>query len=275
MLIDYHLHNHFSPDSEADTASLLKEEHGHGVRHVCLTNHAEWFDKKDEMAGVFIPIEAETRFEEVQKELKALRPRFPDIDIRFGVELQYQPEAMEALAHFVKKTPFDFILGSVHIIDGVLISGGKHAAEAFRPMKEEVAYTHYFDSVLKLVEWGHFDVVAHFDICKKFGHLHYGPFKPEKYKTQILKILKAMKSKGIGMELNAGSLRKNCHELFPHPTILKWCLEVGIEDFTFGSDAHEIHRAGAYLPEVLAIAKGVGIKTVSTYKLRQPTHHSI
>lgn len=275
MLIDYHLHNHFSPDSVADTSELLKMEHGFGVRNLCFTNHAETFDKKEEVAGIFSVKEATARFNEIQKELATLRPRFPDMEIRFGVELQYQPEYMDALAQFVRKTPFDFILGSVHIIDGVLISGGRHAKEAFKPMKEYTAYTHYFEDVLKLVEWGHFDNVAHFDICKKFGHLHYGPFKPEKYKTVIMRVLKAMKAKGIGIELNAGSLHKNCHQLFPHPDILKWCLKVGIENYTLGSDAHELDRAGRYLHEVVAIAKEVGITHVGTYKGRVATKHII
>ena len=275
MLIDYHLHNHFSPDSEADTPTLINEERSHGIRHVCFTNHAEWFEREEEVVGTFDLEEATARFKETQDEIEALRPRFPDTDIRFGAEIQYQEQHLNDLEQFVHTLPFDFILGSVHIIDDILISGGKHAGEAYKTMKEEIAYTHYFDTMLKLVEWGHFSAVAHFDICKKFGHLYYGPFRPEKYKPKILRILKTMKANGIGMELNAGSLHKNCHELFPHPTILKWCLEIGIQDFTFGSDAHEPHRAGRYLPEVLTIAKQVGIKTISTYVRRKPTRHGI
>jgi histidinol-phosphatase (PHP family) len=275
MLIDYHLHNHFSPDSDSDTAILINEERSHGIRHVCITNHAEWFERKEEVAGAFDLKEATMRFEEALDEIESLRPRFPDMDLRFGAEIQYQAKYLDQLEKFVEKTSFDFILGSVHIIDGVLISGGRHAGEAFKSMKEETAYTHYFEDMLKWVEWGHFDAVAHFDICKKFGHQFYGPFKPEKYKSQILKILKTMKAKGIGIELNAGSLHKNCHELFPHPAILKWCLEVGIQNFTFGSDAHDSRHAGLYIPEVLAIAKQVGIKTISTYNQRKPTRHGI
>jgi histidinol-phosphatase (PHP family) len=275
MLIDYHLHNQFSPDGHASTVELLEAERKNGIRHVCFTNHAEWFEKKEEVAGAFIPMEAEARFGEVQKELEASRPRFPDMDIRFGAEIQYQKKHMGDLAKFIEATPFDFILGSVHIIDGILISGGRHAGEAFGAMDEETAFSHYFDDMLKLVEWGHFSAVAHFDICKKFGHLYYGPFKPAKFKPQILKILKAMESRGIGLELNAGSLHKNCKELFPHPQILTWALEAGIQDFTFGSDAHEVARAGTYIKEVWEIAKEVGINTISTYDQRKPTRHGI
>ncbi len=275
MLIDYHLHNHFSSDSKADTAELLKTEREYGIRHLCLTNHAETFDIAEHSPSSFDLKEAAARFENIQKELEQIRPQFPDMDIRFGVELQYDEGHMGAVAQFVKTTPFDFILGSVHTIDGILISGGKNASEAFKNMREETAYPRYFEDLLKLVDWGHFDHVAHFDICKKFGHLYYGPFKPGKYKSEIMRVLTAMKAKGIGIELNAGSLHKNCHEIFPHPDILKWCLEMGIEHYTLGSDAHETHRAGRYLAETLAIAKEVGITQVCTYERRKPTRHPI
>ncbi len=275
MLIDYHLHNHFSPDSDSDTATLIETERGHGVTHLCFTNHSEWFERHEEVVGTFDLDEATARFGEVRDEIESLRPRFPDMDLRFGAEIQYQEQYLEDLGKFVRATPFDFILGSVHLIDGILISGGKHAGEAFKAMNEETAYSHYFESMQKWVEWGQFDAVAHFDICKKFGHLHYGPFDPIKYESIIKRILKTMKEKGIGIELNAGSLHKNCHELFPHPQILKWCLEVGIENYTFGSDAHNPQHAGLYMPEVLAIAKEAGIKSISTYDQRKPTSHGI
>jgi hypothetical protein len=52
-------------------------------------------------------------------------------------------------------------------------------------------------------------------------------------------------------------------------------VEIGIENYTLGSDAHELHEAGRYLDEALDIAKEVGIITFSTYKKRKPTKHKI
>ena len=66
-------------------------------------------------------------------------------------------------------------------------------------------------------------------------------------------------------------MHHKCHQLFPHPEILKWCVETGIENYTLGSDAHELHEVGRHLDEALQIAKDVGIKYLSTYKKRQPT----
>lgn len=275
MLIDYHLHNRFSPDGKARSPELLEAEIGHGVEEVCFTNHAEWFELHEEEGGTFTLEEALSRFHPAQKDIEAMRLKYPEIRIKFGVELEYQTRSLRGLEQFLQKLPLDFVLGSVHQINGVLVSGGRHAGEVYDHWPEEKAYTAYFKDVLALVEWDQADAIAHFDICKKFGHLRYGPFKPEKYKDQILPILRAMKQRGTAMELNAGSLHKNCHELFPHPEILKWCVKEGLQYFTFGSDAHETHRAGTYLKEVAAIAKDAGITHVSTYKDRQPTKHPI
>ena len=74
MLIDYHLHNHFSPDSNADTAELIEAEKKHGVQEICLTNHAEWFDKESKSGiGIFDLEEAVRRFESVEWEIENLQ----------------------------------------------------------------------------------------------------------------------------------------------------------------------------------------------------------
>lgn len=275
MLIDYHLHNHFSPDSEADTRELLKAEQKLGIKEVALTNHAEWFDHGEAKPGKFDYYEAMRRFETVKWELDNLKADFPDINVALGVELQYQKEHMDELAKFVDDTPFDFVLGSVHIIDGIVISTSKYKDEIFPKMDEEEAWTKYFEDMGKLIEWGHLDVLAHFDIVKKYGHEFYGKFKPEKYKEMIQAVLKKAIDKGIGLELNTGSLYKRCEELFPHPDILKWAVELGMEHFTLSSDAHEVELAGKYCHEALDIAKEVGIPTISTYEKRKPMKHKL
>jgi histidinol-phosphatase (PHP family) len=243
-----------------------------GIKNICITNHGEYFNREAETAGVFDYAEAKPRFISAKKEIESLRPKFPDMDIGFGLELQRQPEeeAKEGIKKLIDEMSFDFILGSVHLMEGFVISGGKHAGDFFKGKTEEQAYTAYFETMLDWVKNGDFDVTAHFDVIKKYGAEHYGPFNPQKYKPLIIKILQKMKAKRIGMELNTGSLHKRCKELFPHPDILKWCVEIGIENYTMGSDAHEMDEYGRYLDEALTIAKDIGIKTLSTYKNRKP-----
>jgi len=189
--------------------------------------------------------------------------------------LEYVEEWMPEMKRFIHANDFDFLIGSIHIVDHIVISSEKHAKEFYAKNKEEDAYRKYFETMAKLVEWGEFDAVGHFDINKRHGYRFYGEFKPERYKSLIKPILEKMAKKGIGIELNTGSLHTRCGELFPHPQILKWCLEAGIEHYTIGSDAHKENEVNRYLEEARIIAKEVGIKTISTYTKHVPTKHSI
>ncbi|MDH5597387.1 MAG: histidinol-phosphatase [Candidatus Peregrinibacteria bacterium] len=267
MLIDYHLHNHFSPDSEEDTRKIIEMAIKRGMQDICITNHVDWFD-------IFDLNESIERFKKIQEEIDLLQPEY-GIPIRLGCELELMPGRMDELAEFVKQVPLDFVLGSVHHIDGGVISSHKYADAAFEGRTEEEAYHNYFDNMVELIDWGHFDVASHFDICKKYGHKFYGLFDPEKYKDRIIPILKMMALKNIGLELNTKCLHIKCKEIFPHPTILKWALEAGIKNFTLSSDAHTEADVSEHIKEALEIAKSVGIKEISTYYQRQAILHPI
>ncbi len=268
MLIDYHIHNHFSPDSEEDTEKIVKQAMKMGMEEICITNHIELHNKQTGKS-VFDINEAGIRFKKIKAEIDEVREKFPNLPIKFGAELEYVENRMDELAKFVEKTDFDFILGSVHIVNDVIIASQKYACELYKNTDEKTAYTAYFDNMMKLVKWGHFDVTAHFDICKKSGYRFYGPFKPEKYRSLIIPILKLMSEKGIGLELNTKCVNNKCNEIFPHPEILKWALELGIENFTLSSDAHREENVSSHIKYALKIAKEAGIKYISTYSGRK------
>ncbi len=270
MLIDYHLHNHLSPDSKTNTRDLVVCLQKLGIHNICITNHGEWFNiESSDHEEIFNFDEAFKRFSSIQKEICEIRKEFPDMIIGFGAELQYRAKDLDDTLKFAKSLPFDFLLGSVHFVEDTLIANSKFAGDLFKNNDEHKIYTKYFKNVLEWVQLGIFDVVAHFDIIKKAGYEYYGPFKPEKYKPLIWKILEEMKKRGIGMEVNTKCMFERCSEPFPHPDILKWCVEVGIENYTVGSDAHEIEEVGRGIPEAMEILKDVGVKKIATYKNRK------
>jgi len=274
LLIDYHLHNHFSVDSETKTSDIAKKAIELGIEEICITNHIETFEPKTGK-GDFSYDEAINRFAKIKKDIYETQKDFPDLPIKFGVELEYIPEWMDEMKRFIDDAGFDFLIGSVHEVDGIIISSSDLCHELYEKVDEEYAYGKYFDLLYEMVEWGQFSVVGHFDICKKGGISHFGPFRPEKYKERIMRILELMKQKGIGIELNAKCMHEHCNELFPHPDILKWCVKVGVEHYTLGSDAHTAKEVGQNLKEALQIAKDTGIKELSVYSKRIPTKHLI
>lgn len=275
-LIDYHVHNHFSPDSKADTAELLGKLQSLGFSEMCLTNHAEWFDESSPSGiGVFDLYEALRRFESIRWEANQLQRQFPNLSIKIGAELTYNPKYLQPMEQFLKESNLDFAIGSVHELGGCIINSNRHCQDYFKGKTELEAYEPYFAQLQELVSWGHFSVVGHLDVIKKYGCEYFGPFDPEKYKAPIVQALRVMAGKGLGLELNAGSLHKRCNELFPHPKILAWALEAGVEYFTLASDGHTVESIGEGLAEALAIAREAGIKTLSTYEKGKPTQHEL
>lgn len=272
MLIDYHLHNHFSPDSKTDTRKLVEHLQKQNIKNICITNHGEWFiQEEDVQIETFDFKESYERLAFAKKEIEEIQKEFPDMQIGFGLELQYDKHTLKESEKLVKSLPFDFILGSIHFVDDVLIANDKYCRDMFEKYSEQKMYSTYFEDLLKWVKIGNFDVVGHFDIIKKVGYKYYGPFQPQKYKPIIIEIIKEMKKRSIGIEINTKYMHKNCNEPFPHPDILKWCLEMGIKNFTIGSDAHHIEDAGVNIPEALELLKNVGVKNISTYKKRKPS----
>ncbi|MBN2307199.1 histidinol-phosphatase [Candidatus Peregrinibacteria bacterium] len=274
MLIDYHIHNHFSPDSESDTRKIVKKALERGIREICITNHPELHDPKTGK-DIFDLKKAKKIFRQIKEEIREIQKEYPQIKIGFGMEMGYHKGWMQNLKKLIEEADLDFVLGSVHVVSDVIISSHLFADDLYSKTDEETAYGIYFKNMKELVQWGHIDVIAHFDICKKFGHKFYGPFQPEKYKNQILPILKLMKTKGIGLELNTKCMKNRCKEIFPHPTILRWAAEIGLEHFTIGSDAHKASEVGRCFNEALRIAKKAKIRTLSTYQKRKPAKHTI
>ena len=272
MLIDYHVHNRFSPDSEEDTRKIIEKATELGINEVCITNHPE-SHSGDTGEDAFDLNEAKERFGKIKKELDTVQQEYPDIRIRFGIELGYHEKRMDQLTELVSETDFDFVLGSVHVVKGVVIPSHLFADDFYSKTDEKTAYGAYFTEMMKLIRWGQLDVVAHFDICKKHGHKFYGPFRPEKYKDQILPILKLMSQKNIGLELNTACMESKCREVFPHPLILKWAASTGVRHFTIGSDAHKAKNVGRFIPKAMEIAKEAGITQLSTYRKRKPALH--
>ncbi len=65
--------------------------------------------------------------------------------------------------------PFDFLIGSVHWVGGWSIDASD-VMDEFERRGIDRAWEDYFDLVTDLARRGVVDVLAHVDVCKKFGY---------------------------------------------------------------------------------------------------------
>lgn len=268
-MINYHFHDDLSSDATQPLALHCDAAATDGACvSICVTNHAEALD--GDLTWRADPDEMIPRFERSARAVKAAAARFPHLEIRLGVELEYRREWRSAFEKLLGAVPFDFVLGSVHFVDGLNISGGREVDEFFLPRSERDAYEAYFREVDEMVEWGNFDVVAHFDLVKRYGHRHYGHYVPNNYRSIIEPILGKMARHGIGIEINTSGVKEAPGCPYPEPEILEWAREVGVDRLTLGSDSHSPETFSQGLTRGVALAAETGWTEFTLFEKRRP-----
>lgn len=109
-IADCHMHSFFSSDSEAPTEEMVKRAVELGLPAICLTDHYDM----DYSTGEF-----QLDTPAYAAKIRELQEKYRDrIDIRFGVELGLQLHLKERMEEYVNAWPFDYVIGSMHVIDG-------------------------------------------------------------------------------------------------------------------------------------------------------------
>lgn len=207
---DMHIHSNYSFDSEMPLENIIKNELSNGVKVIAITDHVE--------------LNRETLITVINKlvkrniEINSLEEKYA-ISIIKGIEVSEPHLHKEAMNFFREIDLIEYIIGSIHHLNG----------ESFRFHKDNV--DEYLRSILKMVEYGNFDTVAHLDYIKRYGT----DLKlDEKLLDEILNIII---EKDLTLEVNTSGYRR-CGSPFPSLEILNRYAELGGKKITFGSDAH-------------------------------------
>jgi histidinol-phosphatase (PHP family) len=266
-MMNYHFHDEHSSDGALPLAEHCASAGRAGFREICVTNHVETL--REDGCWVVDFDEAARRFERVLDSVRKARADFPDLTIRFGAEFAFRPEWTGPLERLSASLPFDFLLGSLHDLDGVDVSG-PYAAAFFDGRPVEESYGRYFDALADLVAWGAFDAVAHFDLVKRYGYKAYGAYDPADLEQRVRPVLDAMCEAGIGMEVNTSGAVQLPRSPYPNARILGWAREAGVPFLTIGSDSHAPEHFGQGILEGLRQAKQAGWTSLTSFDSRVP-----
>jgi len=91
---------------------------------------------------------------------------FP-IKVKFGLEVCYIEEEESSIRDIISDFDWDFVTGSVHWIDGW---GFDHKKEFWEGKETDKEYKRYYEIMKSLIKSRLFDIVAHPDSIKCFGH---------------------------------------------------------------------------------------------------------
>lgn len=260
MKADFHMHTNFSTDAETFPEKMIQGAIAKGLETICITDHMD-IDFSDDPNEFTFDTE---RYFEV---LKPLQERYKkEIDVRIGVETGLQPHLGEKLHQHVNGYPFDFVIGSIHLIGGEDPYNGK----IFENRTDEEAYRQAFEETLINIQKNtDFDVLGHLDYVVRYGRHQAKNYSYSRYADYIDEILKYLILHGKGIELNTAGLKYGLGFAHPHPEILKRYKELGGEIITVGSDAHEPGHIAYGFAEAREILITCGFKYYTKFKDRK------
>ena len=260
IIEDLHLHTKYSKDSKEEPINYVNLAKERGISYLGFSEHID-LDPLDKDFGYY-------KFENAYSEYLRLKEVVnSSFDFLFAVEVTYQSNLHGAIEGEVLTKPFDYIIGSVHRVQGYTISG-PHGVRYFEGLDEYTAYMRYFEEVLNLVETDYYDIVGHIDVIKRYGKNFYGDFQIDKYESILTEILKKVIEKNKVIEINASGFRQGFNEPYPSKEILELYVKLGGREVALGSDAHSVKQFNAYLEEAVLFAAQVFDFDVVSYKMR-------
>jgi histidinol-phosphatase (PHP family) len=265
-MIDYHIHTDYTADAKGKVEDYCKAAEEKNIEEIAFTNH--FIISQMNVRGNTI------KFEEIPKHLEEIelaKKKF-DVKIKAGLEVDYWKSKHKEIEGTLDNYPFDFLLGSVHFIDGYIVNGSKEdALEFFKNRSMAEIYEAYFARVMETIASRLFDVLAHPDYIRKNVFKCFGKELPfEKYRRTAEKVVELLVDNNVGIEVNTSGYFHDMGDSFPSPDFLKLCLESGVKVVTIGSDAHTPSRVGDKMTEGMQKLKDVGYKKIFLFNKRKP-----
>lgn len=264
MYPDQHVHTDFSGDSDTPPEEQLEKAAALGMRSICFTDHHD----HDVCSDVDFNLDIPRYFEK----MSALKEAYKDkIEIRIGIELGLQLHIADYLENIAKEYPFDFIIGSMHFIDGL----DPYYDEYF-DINGKNAYRRYFEVTLKRLETiKNYDSLGHLDYVVRYGKRHGLTYSYSEYADHIDPILNRIIADGKALECNTGGFSRGMSEPNPCRDVLRRYRELGGELVTIGSDAHSPDTLGYAFDECGQLLKECGFEYYAVYKERKPVMHRL
>lgn len=230
-----------------------------GIPEVCFTDHAPAPDGYDPITRMTID-----KFVEYKRMISDAA-KAQDITVLYGIEADYYPGCEKFQTQWLKSEPFDLVIGSVHFIGNWGFDNPANMA-VWKSTDTVEAWRSYFELAARMASTGLYDIVAHLDLPKKFGHL----LPVNDCRREINDALDAMATTGMTIEINTSGLRRKIADTYPSRDLLEMARRHGIP-VCFGSDAHKPADVGFAFDKALALAREAGYTETVTYRQRRST----
>ena len=267
---DFHMHTEFSGDSEAPVRAMLDAALERGMEAVCITDHIDEDYPEDSETGTNPFLFDLDQYFQV---LREIRKEYADrLDLRIGVELGLQPHLGDRYRTMTEKYPFDFVIGSLHLIHGM----DPYDGVIFEGRSDKEVYREAFQATLEnLDQVKDFDVLGHLDYVVRYGRNQALEYSYQAFSDEIDEILKKLINMGKGIEMNMGGFKYGLGFCNPHPDVIRRYRELGGEIITVGADAHKPEHVAFDFEKAGDILRNCGFRYYAEYRNRKPIFRQV
>ena len=263
LLADYHIHTPLCRHAEGAPTEYAKHASELGLAEIGFSDHSpaaeDGFDDWRMLRSEF-PIYLE--------QVGAAREAVPSLPIRLGLEVDYlEGKAAESwMDELAAMADFDYLIGSVHYIaPGWDIDNPKWIGRWQESADVEEIWQSYWEIYTRCVSSGRFDILAHPDLPKKFGHRPDGDLR-RFYEPAIQAAIDA----DVVFEINTAGWRKDCAEQYPERGFLELMREANLP-LVISSDAHSPGEVGADFDRAAELALELGFTHTARFEKRERT----
>lgn len=256
--IDYQTHSFRSHDGLASIAAQCARAIEIGLDEIGFSEHKD-FDPADPLVSYF-------DYDRYITEIAAAREECGDrLKIRAGVEIDYQKQFEPEIATFLAAYRFDFVLTSVHFVDGKMIMTPEYNAN--RTGRQ--AYADYFAVVLDSILSGSIDILGHLEYANRRGLAAWGPYNPQEFEPELNRIFDAVIARNIPLEINTAGLHQGHRVTYPTAETVAMYARRGGKLLSIGADAHQPAQLAHDYKTAAEIALANGLTHVCVWQNRK------
>lgn len=259
ITIDLHMHTSRCGHAHGTLAEYVMAARAAHVDVIAFTDHLalpDGYDPDGEYA---------MRQDELPAYVSEVRALADSVDapkVLLGIEADWIPAHRAQTARAIASAPFDLVLGSVHFLEDWAFDDPRLIGE-WETRDVGAAWSQYFDAFTEAAASGLFDVMAHPDLVKKFGHV------PADDLSRLYDdVAAAVADAGVAVEVSSAGLRKPCAEIYPSEALLEAFCRAGVPATT-GSDAHTPAEVGMGLDAARSALLRAGYDRVVYFEARE------
>jgi histidinol-phosphatase (PHP family) len=258
VIVDYHMHLRDPQERLSFTVEAVERfvetAAARGVDEIGFSEHVYYFRETSPLWTV--PYHVERCVCELAPYVEAVQhAKDRGLPVKLGIEVDYVRGREDETRELLARHPWDFVLGSVHFVDGLGIDGRPRLLDA---VGVDETWRRYLDELAAAARSRLFDVLAHPDVVKIWGE------RPEV--VDYAPLLDSLD--GVALEVSTAGLRKPVGELYPDPVLLRAAQAQGTP-ITLASDAHVPHLVGEDFDRAIALAREAGYETVTVFEGRR------